>query len=121
MTTEAELIVDRFIASWSRGDVQDMLECCADNVRYQNMPMEPGVGTAALRETQEMFFSVAQNFRIEVHQQVSNGNLVMQERTDHFSIGESAITLPICGVFEIESGRIAAWRESFDMGTGTPA
>jgi len=41
--------------------------------------------------------------------------------TDYFSIGESAITLPICGVFEIESGRIAAWREYFDMATGTPA
>jgi limonene-1,2-epoxide hydrolase len=121
MTTEAELIVDRFIASWRRGDVEDMLECCADDVRYQNMPMEPGVGTAALREVQEMFFSVAQNFRIDVHQQVSNGNLVMQERTDYFSIGGSAITLPICGVFEIASGRIAAWREYFDMAAGTPA
>jgi len=120
MTTEAESIVDRFIASWRRGDVEDMLECCADDVRYQNMPMAPGVGKAALREVQEMFFSMAQNFRIEVHRQVSNGNLVMQERTDSFSIGDSAITLPICGVFEIESGRIAAWREYFDMATGTP-
>lgn len=96
MTTEAELIVDRFIASWRRGDVEDMLECCADDVRYQNMPMEPGVGTAALREVQE-------------------------ERIGYFSIGGSAITLPVCGVFEIESGRIAAWREYFDMATGTPA
>ena len=121
MTTEAELIVDRFIASWARGDVDDMLECCSDDVRYQNMPMEPGVGTAALRDVQEMFFGVAQDFRIEVHRQVANGNRVMQERTDSFSIGGSAITLPICGVFEIESGRIAAWREYFDMATGTPA
>ncbi|MEX0665751.1 MAG: limonene-1,2-epoxide hydrolase family protein [Acidimicrobiia bacterium] len=121
MTTEADLIVDRFISSWSRGDVEDMVQCCADDVRYQNMPMEPGVGTAALREVQEMFFSVAQDFRIEVHQQVSYENLVMQERTDYYSIGGSAITLPICGVFEIESGRIAAWREYFDMATCTPA
>ena len=120
MTTEAELIVDRFIASWRRGDVQDMLQCCADDVRYQNMPMEPGVGTAALRVVHETFFSVAQDFRIEVHQQVSNGNLVMQERTDYFSIGATAITLPVCGVFEIESGRIAAWREYFDMATAFP-
>ena len=112
---EPKSIVDRFIASWRRGDVEAMLECCADDVRYQNMPMEPSVGTAALREVQEMFFSVAQDFRIEVHRQVSNGNLVMQERTDYFSIGGSGITLPICGVFEIESGRIAAWREYFDM------
>jgi limonene-1,2-epoxide hydrolase len=121
MMSEAESIVDRLIASWRQGDVDGMLQCCADDVRYQNMPTAPSVGTAALREVTELFFSVAQDFRIEVHQQVSNGNLVMQERTDYFSIGGSAVTLPICGVFEIESDRIAAWREYFDMATGTPA
>jgi limonene-1,2-epoxide hydrolase len=117
MTTEGEQVVDRLVASWRRGDVEDMLRCCADDVRYQNMPMAPSMGTAALREVQDEFFSMAQDFHIEVHRQVCSGNVVMHERTDSFSIGGKPVTLPICGVFEIEAGRIVAWREYFDMGT----
>ena len=114
---EAEHVVDRFIAHWARGDVEAMIGCLADDVRCQNMPMEPTVGTAAVRELQTAFFGVAQDFRIEVHAQASSGDVVMQERTDFFSLGGKLITLPICGVFEVRDGRIAAWREYFDMAT----
>jgi limonene-1,2-epoxide hydrolase len=115
----AELVVDRFIAHWARGDVEAMIGCLAEDVRCQNMPMEPTVGTAAVRELQTAFFGVAEDFRIEVHTQVSSGDVVMQERTDYFSLGGQLITLPICGVFEVRDGRIAAWREYFDMATFT--
>jgi limonene-1,2-epoxide hydrolase len=39
----------------------------------------------------------------------------MQERIDFFTIGGTPVGLPICGVFEIKDGRIAAWREYFDL------
>jgi limonene-1,2-epoxide hydrolase len=54
--------------------------------------------------------------RPEVHVQLSDGAFVMNERTDHYeaSAGRS-VALPICGVFEIEGGRIKRWREYFDM------
>jgi limonene-1,2-epoxide hydrolase len=38
----------------------------------------------------------------------------MHERTDHFSLGDEAVALPIRGVFEIDNGRINSWREYFD-------
>jgi limonene-1,2-epoxide hydrolase len=53
--------------------------------------------------------------RAEVHRQVSDGNIVMHERTDYFSLGTQEMALPICGVFEIDDGRITAWREYFDL------
>ena len=31
------------------------------------------------------------------------------------------MTLPICGVFEIENGRTKAWREHFDLGPAQAA
>jgi limonene-1,2-epoxide hydrolase len=37
------------------------------------------------------------------------------ERTDHFEANGQDVSLPICGVFEIEDGRIKRWREYFDM------
>jgi limonene-1,2-epoxide hydrolase len=54
--------------------------------------------------------------RFEVHRQVATDSIVMNERTDHLTMGERSISLPVVGVFEIENGRIRAWRDYFDMG-----
>ena len=53
--------------------------------------------------------------RFEVHRQVADGGLVMNERTDHITMGDRVIALPVVGVFEIDNGRIRAWRDYFDM------
>jgi len=42
-------------------------------------------------------------------------DVVMNERTDYITLNGRPVTLPICGVFEIENGRIKAWREYFDL------
>ena len=56
----------------------------------------------------------------EVQRQVSDGNLVMNERIDVMRRAEGApIRLPVTGVFEIEDGKIKAWRDYFDMATVT--
>jgi len=56
--------------------------------------------------------------RLEIRHQIASGSIVMNERTDYITINGTAVVLPICGVFEIEDGRIKAWREYFDL---TPA
>jgi limonene-1,2-epoxide hydrolase len=45
----------------------------------------------------------------------------MSERTDYITLKGSPVTLPICGVFETEGGRIKAWREYFDWGPAKAA
>jgi limonene-1,2-epoxide hydrolase len=41
-------------------------------------------------------------------------DMVFNERTDYITLNDKPVTLPICAVFELESGRIKAWREYFD-------
>jgi len=48
-------------------------------------------------------------------------DIVMNERTDYITLNGRPVTLPICGVFEIENGRIKAWREYFDLGPAKAA
>ncbi len=44
----------------------------------------------------------------------------MNERTDVMRRKDGEpISLPVTGVFEIEDGKIAAWRDYFDMATIT--
>jgi limonene-1,2-epoxide hydrolase len=40
----------------------------------------------------------------------------MNERVDDITLNGKPVTLPICAVFELRDGRIAAWREYFDLG-----
>ena len=51
--------------------------------------------------------------------------VVMNERTDRFLIErdgeEKWAEAPVAGIFEIRDGKIAAWRDYFDMGMFTKA
>ncbi len=51
----------------------------------------------------------------EIVHQISNGDVVMNERIDRFTANGKAIALPVVGVFELRDGKIAAWRDYFDM------
>jgi limonene-1,2-epoxide hydrolase len=44
---------------------------------------------------------------------------VFTERTDGFVMGDKSVDLPVAGVFEINDGKIAKWRDYFDMNTWT--
>jgi len=46
---------------------------------------------------------------------VAVGDLVFTERTDHFLTAGKAVALPVAGVFELRNGKIAAWRDYFDL------
>jgi limonene-1,2-epoxide hydrolase len=46
---------------------------------------------------------------------VANGNVVMTERVDVLEANDRSVTLPVLGVFELAGGRIAAWRDYFDL------
>jgi limonene-1,2-epoxide hydrolase len=56
-----------------------------------------------------------------VHHIVAEGSagddraVVLTERTDVFVTADKNIELPVMGTFEVADGKIAAWRDYFDM------
>ncbi|MDP1670610.1 MAG: limonene-1,2-epoxide hydrolase family protein, partial [Alphaproteobacteria bacterium] len=46
----------------------------------------------------------------------ASGGVVMTERTDKFLMNGQWLELPVMGVFEIKDGKIAKWRDYFDLG-----
>jgi limonene-1,2-epoxide hydrolase len=77
--------------------------------------MKAAIGKSALRKSIEEWLGGAVGIRADVHSQVSNGNLAMHERTDHYSLGGKEKATPVAAAFEVENGRVTAWREYFDM------
>jgi limonene-1,2-epoxide hydrolase len=107
-------MVRDFLAAWERRDADHIVERFTDDAIYHSIPLEPIVGKTAIREFVAGFADVPPG-RLEIHHQIASDKVVMNERTDHITLNGRAVTLPICGVFEIEDGRIRAWREYFDL------
>ena len=82
--------------------------------------MAPIIGKPAIAEFVAGFADVPPG-RLEIHHQLASDTIVMNERTDRIVINGRPVTLPICGVFEIEGARIKAWREYFDLGPAKAA
>lgn len=67
-------------------------------------------------------FSPHSTVDFQIHRQVSDGAVVMNERTDVMHRkGGGEVPLPVMGVFEVVDGQIAAWRDYFDMAAITSA
>jgi limonene-1,2-epoxide hydrolase len=114
-TTEAEEIVNRFVAAWERYDLDELLAYFAKNAVWHPLPMEASVGTVALRKALSDWLTMCDQLRAEIHLQISVGNIVMHERTDLFLLNGNEQASPTAAVFEVNNGLITAWREYFDM------
>jgi limonene-1,2-epoxide hydrolase len=109
--------VNAFMTAAASRDYDTALGLLAEDVEYQNMPLPPVHGPHAVKDTLEMLLATAQSSEWVVHREVEAGNVVMNERTDRFLVDGRWLELPVAGVFELRDGRIALWRDYFDLQT----
>jgi limonene-1,2-epoxide hydrolase len=112
-----EEIVLRFCAAFARMDADELISYFTDDAFYHNIPLPPFRGREEIYTILKSLPRRFQAFEIEVLNQVASGNLVMNERIDHFQLQGRRVSLPIAGVFELEQGKIKSWREYFDLAT----
>jgi len=110
-------IVNTFIAAIERKDIDGAVELLAEDVSYENMPMDPIVGREAVAATLQMFLGPAAAVEWPVLREMADEHCVVNERLDRFQIGDGWLELPVAGFFEVSDGRITLWRDYFDMGT----
>lgn len=116
MTANNDLVAE-FISSWQEKNVDKMLDYFAEDAVYINIPIDPpNIGKAAIRAVIESFLAMAQAVEFIVHHQAETAaGLVLNERTDRFLINGKWVALPVMGIFEVENGKIKAWRDYFDI------
>ena len=110
-------VVHAFMAAAAAKDYDAALELLTEDVEYQNMPLPPVHGREAVRETMDALLSMCTASEWLVHRELAQGDLVMNERTDRFELNGTWVDLPVAGVFELRDGRIALWRDYFDLPT----
>ena len=127
MTRTPDEVVTEFCGLWSKPDVDQIIGFFTEDAVYHNIPMAPATGRQAIRELIDtVILRGIDAIDFHVHRQITQGSgesgLVMNERTDVMQrTGGGQIELPVMGVFEVRDGRIALWRDYFDLATVTAA
>lgn len=120
MSAAADLVTE-FCGLWSDPDPAVIAEYFTEDAVYHNIPMDPVKGRDAIREFLEGFLATFDGIDFQIHKQVEADGVVMNERTDVLRGLGKETPLPVMGVFEVVDGKIAAWRDYFDMGAITAA
>lgn len=110
--TEIE-VVQAFLGHLEALDVDAALRLLAEDAVYQNVPLPPDRGKAAVARTLRRM-SAGCGFAVVHHNIASNGPVVLTERTDILSVGKVDAAFWVCGTFEVHDGRITLWRDRFD-------
>lgn len=116
MADNAQIITD-FIAAWSRLDADELIEYFTDDGTYYNMPAQPVTGRDNVKKLIESFLTTWTQTQWDIIHLVADGDVVIAERLDRTKLGDKAVDLPCCGVFEMEGGKIKVWRDYFNMET----
>ncbi len=110
-------LVEDFVAAFNAKDVDKIMSFWGPEPVYHNMPGPPVKGTEAVRGLIESFLTPAENVDWEILHIAESGDTVLAERVDRFVIGGNEVVLPCSGAFDIVDGKIAVWRDYFDMAT----
>jgi limonene-1,2-epoxide hydrolase len=115
MASDAEKIINDFCKCWSRRNLEEIMSYFADDAVYHNMPVDPARGKDAIRATINTFLPGSTYIEFKILHTASSGDVVFNERVDMFEMDGKRIELPVAGVFQVRNGKIALWRDYFDM------
>jgi limonene-1,2-epoxide hydrolase len=119
-------IVREFIDAYVRRDADAALELVTNDFVFEHVPMPESTivrGKEQLRERIGGAVAEAERVEWEILHQVAGGDVVMNERVDDFYFPEGLYarthtSTRVVGVFELRDGKIAAWRDYYDLKTG---
>lgn len=105
-----------FLRACGDRDLDTALALVTADVQYDNVPVGVVTGPEGIRSVLGGGITAAAE-RVEwvVLRQVAQGDTVMSERVDRFFLQGTWLEIPVVGVFVLRDGRIALWRDYFDL------
>ena len=110
-----ERIVREFFAAWTKLDPDRIVDFFSEDAVYHNIPLQRIEGKPAIRETIAGWCGQMESIDFVFRHIVSEGDLVLMERCDVVPSPSGPHELPIMAILELRDGKIAAWREYFDL------
>ncbi|MEE4301970.1 MAG: SgcJ/EcaC family oxidoreductase [Pseudomonadales bacterium] len=110
-------VIREFMAAWSRLDAEELAGYFTDDGVYHNIPAQPVAGREAVQQFIAGFSATWTETVWDIRTLIAEGDVVVCERTDRTKTTQGDVDLPCVGVFEMRDGRIAVWRDYFDLST----
>ena len=108
-------VVETFIEYWNQRDFENIIALLSEDIEYHNIPMPMLRGKIAVRDFLKSFEKV-EKIDWVTHYIACDKDIVMTERTDTFVFPNGGVlSLPVMGIFHIDSSLIIKWRDYFDM------
>lgn len=119
LSNEHRQTVLDFCKAWENLDVDGVLSFMTTDAVYHNVPLAPLTGHDEIRGFLTPILSAASTCKFEILTIVADGERVVTERLDSFSLPQGDLDeLPVLGIFEFDGkGKIKQWREYFDLKT----
>lgn len=114
--TEIQIVTD-FLSALEDLDVDRALTHAAPGMIYQNVPLPPARGRAAVGKALRAMTRYGTGFEARVHNIAASGPVVLTERTDVLEQGAWRAEFWVCGTFEVHDGKLTLWRDYFDWTT----
>jgi len=105
------------MAAIERKDIDAALALVTDDVGYDNVPIGTVTGPDGIRGALGRLLGTAERIEWVTRHQVGAGDVVMNERLDRFQLDGRWVEVPVAGLFVLRDGRIALWRDYFDLAT----
>jgi limonene-1,2-epoxide hydrolase len=121
MAANCEKAVSDLFAAWTRLNIDEIMDHFTEDAVWDNVPMSPAKGKAAIREMTNGFLKDTSTFTAKILKSAHDGNVVFNERVDSIVMknGKKA-DIPVAGMFEIaDDGKIKVWRDYFDLASFT--
>lgn len=116
MSTANEQVVVDFFKAFDSLDLERALSYLTEDCVHDDKPVGIHKGKQEIREFFAPQMKGLKSFRAELKETLSAGNMVMNERVDWIELqGGKKAALPVMGAFEIKEGKIAVWRDYYDM------
>lgn len=119
-------IVNHFVELWHQPDgfTQAVNSYFNDDTVWENHGLLTTTGKAEALGFYHEFSKATgmTGMKIEMHAIAETGNKVLTHRTDWImdDSGNAVMEVPVMGIFEIEDGKITAWRDYFDTIKNSP-
>lgn len=114
-TPDAITVVEDFLDSLRRLDIDRVIELAHEDITFHNVPFPPARGIEEVERQLRTYERFATGLAIETHNIAAKGDTVLTERTDVMEFGRVPIELWVAGTFEVADGKVRVWRDRFDF------
>lgn len=110
----AQQVVEAFIASLERLDLDAAAALVSDDVHWVNVPWKSATNKTRFRKVLGAVFNDATRFEVQCFDIHERGDgVVYTDRVDIFEGGGMSLNLPVQGEFHVRNGLVTEWVDRF--------